>query len=197
MMLRLADSRPAKCGRACSSGETMAEDLDREELIALLERLGHADDSDALAAARKIHMRVTTAGESWDELLLPLEADQDSELDALKAELDAAEDTAQKQESELEALREQVVSIKAENEADQYSEPDTSPEQPDTAIDKTTAVDDAQSLSLIDKILAKRDVADATREELLAYKDDIAHGEFDLADRKYLQALEARISKRR
>ena len=47
-----------------------------------------------------------------------------------------------------------------------FCSPDTSPEQPDTAIDKTTAVDDAQSLSLIDKILAKRDVADATRSAL-------------------------------
>ena len=153
-MVRLADARPAERGRARSRGETMAEDLDRDELIVLLERLGDAEDSDALAAAREIHMRVTAAGESWDELLLPLEADQDQA-------------------------------------------PDTSLEQPDTESEPATAVDDAQSLALIDKILAKRDIGDTTREELLGYKEDIAHGEFDLSDRKYLQALDARISKRR
>ena len=139
----------------------MAEDLDRDELIALLDRLGHADDADALAAAREIHTRVTAAGESWDELLLPLEADQDW-----------TPDTPPQQ-------------------------PDTQPQQPDTAGNQAAPVDDAPSLALIDKILTKRDIADTTREELLGYKEDIAHGEFDMSDRKYLQALDARLSKRR
>jgi hypothetical protein len=45
--------------------------LDRDSLIALLDRLGDADDAKAMAAAREIHQRVTAANLKWSDLLLP------------------------------------------------------------------------------------------------------------------------------
>jgi hypothetical protein len=43
--------------------------LDRDRLIALLERLGGSDDADVLAAGREIARHVNDAGASWDALL--------------------------------------------------------------------------------------------------------------------------------
>jgi hypothetical protein len=45
--------------------------LNRDSLIALLDRLGDADEAKALAAAREIHQRVTAANLKWSDLLLP------------------------------------------------------------------------------------------------------------------------------
>jgi hypothetical protein len=49
-------------------------DLDRAELLELLDRLGAPDDADVLAAARALHGKVSEAGLTWDELL-QLDAD--------------------------------------------------------------------------------------------------------------------------
>jgi len=47
----------------------MTESLDREEIVALLERLGGEDDADVLKSARALHAMVTAAGIGWGELL--------------------------------------------------------------------------------------------------------------------------------
>ncbi|MGQ0674496.1 MAG: hypothetical protein ACT4N4_00140 [Rhodospirillales bacterium] len=44
---------------------------DRDGLIALLHKLGHPEDKDALAAAREIAHRVKEAGADWAALLAP------------------------------------------------------------------------------------------------------------------------------
>lgn len=44
---------------------------DRDSFIALLEKLGHPEDKDALAAAREIAQRVKEAGADWAALLAP------------------------------------------------------------------------------------------------------------------------------
>jgi hypothetical protein len=49
----------------------MTDSLDREEIIALLKRLGGDDDADVLAAARALHAAVAEAGTDWDALLVP------------------------------------------------------------------------------------------------------------------------------
>ena len=46
----------------------MAE-LDRSEMLGLLERLGAADDQEVLASARSLNARVAEAGLTWDDLL--------------------------------------------------------------------------------------------------------------------------------
>lgn len=45
--------------------------LDRDSFIALLDRLGDADDAAVLAAARAIDARVREAGLDWNDLLVP------------------------------------------------------------------------------------------------------------------------------
>ena len=44
---------------------------DRESFLALLARLGGADDADVVAAAREASRRVSAAGLDWEDLLRP------------------------------------------------------------------------------------------------------------------------------
>ncbi|UCH75319.1 MAG: hypothetical protein JSU82_05605 [Rhodospirillales bacterium] len=48
----------------------MTEPLNREEIIALLKRLGEADDAAVLEAGRALHAMVTDADTGWDDLLV-------------------------------------------------------------------------------------------------------------------------------
>ena len=69
---------------------------------------------------------------------------------------------------------------------------DETPEPP-----AETAKKDADSLVLIDELLAKTGISEDLREELENYKTNIAEGEFEEADRQYVGALHKRLSKRR
>ncbi len=60
-----------------------------------------------------------------------------------------------------------------------------------------TAENESESLTLIDKLLAKSGISKDLREELEGYKSDIAEGDFEEADRRYLRAISKRLSKRR
>ncbi len=60
-----------------------------------------------------------------------------------------------------------------------------------------TAKTDADSLALIDELLAKPGIAEDLREEMEHYKTDIAKGEFEEADRRYVRAVHQRLSKHR
>lgn len=55
------------------------------------------------------------------------------------------------------------------------------------------ASDTAGDSELIDNLLARDDLSDDTRDELMDYKQDIAQGEFTEADSQYLRALAKRI----
>jgi hypothetical protein len=59
----------------------MSEELDRDNLIGLLEKLGSESDEEVLSAARAISVQVSESGQSWDELLAEPEL-QDAEWDA-------------------------------------------------------------------------------------------------------------------
>lgn len=52
---------------------------------------------------------------------------------------------------------------------------------------------DADVLSLIGQLLSRENLSESTRDELEGYKEDIAEGEFTDADKRYLQALVARL----
>ena len=143
----------------------MAEDLDREEIIGLLESLGSQRDEDVIEAAREIHARVTAAGVTWDALLAPVGTAVDEAFEEGTADEEAA----------------------APAEADGE---DAAPAAPRDRGNK-------ESLALIARLLAKSDISKDMREELQGYKEDIAEGEFEEMDRKYLRALHARLSKRR
>lgn len=49
----------------------MAEPLDRDSVIRLLNQLGSDQDAEVLAAARDLHTQIDAAELSWDELLMP------------------------------------------------------------------------------------------------------------------------------
>ncbi len=145
----------------------MAEDLDRDGIIGLLESLGSERDEDVVEAAREIHARVTAAGVPWDALLAPV----GTAVDAAFEEGTADEEAAEPAEADGEAAA----------------------PAPAPARDRGNK----ESLALIARLLAKSDISKDMREELQGYKEDIAEGEFEDMDRKYLRSLHARLTKRR
>lgn len=71
----------------------MMEPLNRDEIVALLERLGGDDDADVLAAARALHIAIADAGTAWADLLVPEDAGDtggaaDTDVDTVAADLD-------------------------------------------------------------------------------------------------------------
>lgn len=146
----------------------MTEPLERDALIGLLKKLGGDEDEEVLTAARAVHARIAAAGMDWEDLLVPDREEADEE------------DT---DEGEAEADR--------EPEAEE--EPDGEPDEPPGEQAKKNA----ESLKLIDKLLARSGISAELREELKGYKADIAEGEFTERDRRYLRALAERLVKRR
>jgi hypothetical protein len=66
------------------------------------------------------------------------------------------------------------------------------PRDADTAtIDRAETTTDA--LALIERLLKRDSLYEGTRDELVAYRDDIAAGTFDKGDLTYLNALYARL----
>lgn len=130
----------------------MAQPLNRDEIIMLLDRLGGDADADVLDAARTLHARLADAGTTWSDLLTPEES---------AAAADTGADEPAKAEAEMPAGK---------------------------------AGRDAESLALIEKLLARPAISEAFRREMEGYKSDIAKDEFTDADRKYLRALHKRLS---
>ena len=165
----------------------MAEDLDRDGIIGLLESLGSERDEDVVEAAREIHARVTAAGVTWDALLAP-DAAADDEAPGGTAE-EEDEDAAEREEAD----GEDAQFAEADGEAAEPAEADGEDAAPAAARDRGNK----ESLALIARLLAKSDISKDMREELQGYKENIAEGEFEDMDRKYLRALHARLTKRR
>ncbi len=152
----------------------MTEPLKRDEVVGLLKRLGSEPDEEVLEAAHQVHARITAAGMTWDDLLVPDEGAEDAE-DA--EDTDDAEDTEDT------------------DDADDAGYEDLEDEGAEPAAE--TAGKNAASLTLIDKLLAKSGISQDLREELEGYKANIAEGDFGEADRRYLRAISERLSKRR
>ena len=55
--------------------------------------------------------------------------------------------------------------------------------------------DETQTLSLIEKLLARDGISSEFREELEEYKTDISDGIFDSSDHRYIHAVYARLTK--
>ncbi len=165
----------------------MAEDLDRDGIIGLLESLGSERDEDVVEAAREIHARVTAAGVPWDALLAP-DAAADDEAPGGTAE-EEDEDAAEREEADGEDAR--FAEADGEDAAESVEESEDAAPAP--ARDRGNK----ESLALIARLLAKSDISKDMREELQGYKEDIAEGEFEDMDRKYLRSLHARLTKRR
>ena len=148
----------------------MTEPLERDTVIALLKRLGSDQDEDVLVAARQVHAQITAAGMTWEDLLVPdVTADEGDDAEFQDTEDETPEPPAETPEP-----------------------PAETPEPPAETAGKA-----ADSLALIDELLAKPGISEDLREELKSYKTDIAGGEFEEADRRYVRAVHARLSKRR
>ena len=76
----------------------MSEELDRENLIELLEKLGAERDEDALSAARAINALVAGSGQTWDQLLTEAEM-PDADLEADEEADEEAPEEADEEES--------------------------------------------------------------------------------------------------
>jgi ribosomal protein L12E/L44/L45/RPP1/RPP2 len=77
----------------------MTELLNRDELIALLNRLGGDEDEEVLQAARQAHSQIAAAGVSWEDLLVPEEPDEESP-EPEDQELEEEEDEEEEEEEE-------------------------------------------------------------------------------------------------
>lgn len=68
------------------------------------------------------------------------------------------------------------------------------PVESDAAAEIDEAATNEDAIVLIDRLLDRKNLYEGTREELLAYKQDIADGTFEPDDLAYLNALYARIT---
>ena len=151
----------------------MSDTLERDNVIDLLDRLGSEQDEDVLAAARALHSQITRAGMDWQDLLVGDEG-------AAPSAPDIDDDTDDEDEDEDE---------------DEYDTGDTDDEDdtPKPAVNFTR--DESKTPALIDKLLVREGNSEAFREELEEYKSDLANGDFEPSDHRYIQALHARLSK--
>lgn len=142
--------------------------LDRDELISLLESLGSDNDDEVLAAARVLDTKVKAAEAEWSALLAPGNGAD-------------GEDTGGAGHAPgLESGLESGLDLGDLGNLDD--------------LPQEESARNAESLALIEKLLAKRDNSEELRDELEGYKADIAEGEFTERDHRYLRALCKRLS---
>ncbi|MGF1629956.1 MAG: hypothetical protein ACFCUT_10830 [Kiloniellaceae bacterium] len=79
----------------------------------------------------------------------------------------------------------------AEAEAENDEEPEETPVA--AALPADEAAKNAETLALIDKLLARSGHSEDLRQELEDYKTDIAEGEFKDGDHSYIRALYKRL----
>ena len=180
----------------------MTEPPRRDDVIELLNRLGSDRDEDVLEAAREVHARITAAGMTWEDLLVPDGGAADAAADAAD-ESDADESYEDEDEDEDEDdTEDDDIDDDDTGDTDDGDTDDGDTESPDPEDETTRPTGKAgkkhaDSMALIDELLAKSNISADMREELEGYKTDIAAGEFETRDRHYLSAVHKRLSKRR
>ncbi len=187
----------------------MTEPLSRDDAIELLKKLGGERDEDVLEAAREIHARITAADMTWEQLLVSEDGadepddfddadqfDDEDTGDADTGEEDTGdEDTGEEDTGEEDTGDEDTGDSDDSDDTDDTDD-DESPD-PEAEGARPARAKDAESLALIEKLLAKSNISADLREELKGYKIDIAEREFDARDRRYISAIHKRLSKRR
>ncbi len=177
----------------------MTEPLERDDVVGLLKRLGNEADEEVLEAARQVHARITAAGMTWDDLLVPDQADDETDDTDDADDADDAEDTDDTDDADdADDTDDTDDADDADDDADDAGYEDLEDESAEPAAEPAaeTAGKNA-ALTLIGKLLAKSGISQDLREELQGYKSDIAEGDFGEADRQYLRAISERLSKRR
>lgn len=148
----------------------MAE-LDRDSFIAMLERLGAADDEDALRAAREVHAAVTANGLSWNDLLYPVEPPVEVAPVAEHYEPGDADDAVASANGHGETAEAAAAAILA---------------PPPAAL--------AEDAKIIDRLLTRKNLSRDLRDELDELKRDIHEGQFAKMDSDYIRALARRLN---
>ncbi len=176
----------------------MTEPPRRDDVIELLNRLGSDRDEDVLDAAREVHARITAAGMTWEDLLVSDGADADGDEGDAPDDTDDTDDT---DEGDAPDDTDDADESDAPDDTDDTDDADDAefpdPEDEATRPAVEPGAKDLESIALIDELLAKSNISSDMREELEGYKTDIAEGEFDARDRRYLSAVHKRLSKRR
>ena len=90
-------------------------------------------------------------------------------------------------------LGKEAKAIRNRYSEDPYSVEDSDSISTDFAFDKDEFGE--ESFKLIDQILARINLSEESREDLIGYKKDIVDGRFDVDDWRYLKGLNARLSK--
>ncbi len=182
----------------------MTEMLRRDELIAILNRLGSDEDEEVLQAARQAHARIAASGMSWEDLLVPdgpaAESDEAAdESDGPAAESDeAADENDEAADESDEADDESDEADDESDEADETEDGELEAGEDESPAERAGAEGtgkDTESLALIGELLARSDISEELRAELAGYKTDIAENEFVEADRRYLRAVYKRLKK--
>ncbi|MBT5455798.1 MAG: hypothetical protein HOK82_04275 [Rhodospirillaceae bacterium] len=154
----------------------MTDSLERQTVIDLLNKLGDEQDDDVLAAARALHSQISTSGMSWEELLVP-------EGGAAEPDMDDDHDDDDDHDHD------------DDDDDGHDDEDDNGDEDAEQPAPLPPVGDDSDTLELIEKLLARPGISDNFREELEDYKTDLADGEFEESDHRYVRALYARLSK--
>ena len=149
----------------------MLANLDRQKFIEMLGKLGSEKDEDALSAARDLHAQLTVAQLSWDDLLVP---DQANVPVAASVGGDESGDDDGDYEGDL-------------------PDSDDSDDEDDDERDLTDE-EKSEAVSLIDKI-STLEISKDTKEEIAGYKQDIDDGDFAQMDLRYLRAFYTRLVK--
>ena len=163
----------------------MSEPLDRNQIIELLNDLGKEQDEDVLSAARSLNSRVTKSGLSWDDLLVADQSEveeetQDGEIvDSVEGSNNETNKDSEVPDDPIEQIVEQI-------------EESSEPEPSDTT---EINVDETQTLSLIEELLAADRFSSDLHEELEDYRTEIADGTFNPRDHQYIHHLYARLTK--
>jgi hypothetical protein len=152
----------------------MFANLDRDEFITLLERLGSEDDTEVLNAARDLHARVAVAELSWDDLLVP-------EGGVLSPEDGEVEEDHLYDDELSDGAGETVETV------------ETAPSE-DGGDKPVSAEEKAEALGLIAKIEAL-EISEDTKADLADYKSDLESGDFLVMDLRYLRAFHKRLGK--
>jgi len=141
-----------------------SQELDRDNIIRLLNQLGSDNDEEIMTSARALHTQVSDANVDWNDLLVGL--------------------------SEPETETEPETEPETETETDE--DPQENEVSGDNNKGKT--LNDSEATKIIDKLLSNTYISEYLKEELEDYKIDIAEGELEASDRSYLISLNKRLS---
>jgi hypothetical protein len=161
----------------------MSDNIERDNVIDLLNRLGSEQDEDVLAAARELHSQITRAGLGWENLLVGE--------DGTAASAPDIDDDTEHEDVTGDTEHEDVTGDTDDEDVTGDTDDEGNTPEPATNL----SPDESKTPALINKLLARKGNSEALREELEELKSDLANGDLEPSDHRYIQVLHARLSK--